>query len=73
MLNVVVQADYQLEVSPNTTVIGVDSRGTSYILAPKGAFNTTTERVAVTQVMTSQFWMTSLSSQHCHYQGLTDP
>ena len=40
----------QLVDSPNETVIGVDSRRTSYILEPNGEFGTSNSSVEITQV-----------------------
>ena len=40
----------QLVDSPNETVIGVDSRRTSYILEPNGDFGTSNSSVEIAQV-----------------------
>jgi len=49
------------------TVIGVDSRGTSYILEEGGRFGTSNERVEITQVRVGwwEWCVTNFSSYLC--------
>ena len=50
MLNVVVLADYEVVNATEEVVIGVDSKGVSYLLRPEGKFATTNQTVEITGV-----------------------
>ena len=52
LLNVIVMADYEIaaEDGDNTTVIGIDGDGISYILEPDGAFNISRSPINITMV-----------------------
>lgn len=50
MLNVVVLADYEVVNETAEVVIGVDSKGLSYLLRPEGEFTTTNQTVVITGV-----------------------
>lgn len=53
LLNVVVLADYEVVNQTGEVVIGVDSKGLSYLLRPEGQFATTDETVVITGVCRS--------------------
>ena len=46
----IVSADYELADNTNASVLGVDSKGVSYILQDGGTFNTSTSPYQVTNV-----------------------
>ena len=50
LLNVVVLADYEVVNQTEEVVIGVDSKGLSYLLRPEGKFATTNDTVVITGV-----------------------
>ena len=50
LLNVVVLADYEVVNQTGEVVIGVDSKGLSYLLRPEGKFATTDQTVVITGV-----------------------
>ena len=50
LLNVVVLADYEVVNRTEEVVIGVDSKGLSYLLRPEGEFTTTNDTVVITGV-----------------------
>ena len=49
-MNVVVLADYEVVNQTGEVVIGVDSKGLSYLLRPEGKFTTTDDTVVITGV-----------------------
>lgn len=52
-MNVVVLADYEVVNETEEVVIGVDSKGLSYLLRPEGMFDTTDQTVVITGVCKS--------------------
>ena len=49
-MNVVVLADYEVVNQTGEVVIGIDSKGLSYLLRPEGKFATTDQTVVITGV-----------------------
>ena len=59
-MNVVVLADYEVVNQTEEVVIGVDSKGLSYLLRPEGEFATTDETVVITGVCKSNLGQWSI-------------